>query len=189
MCIRDRVEVARQNMIERNEVTGKGVDDMEEIVRRIGLAALKFFIIKVNPKKRMVFNPNEAVDIQGQTGPYIQYAFVRAKGVYEKAMQEEINLLLAENYSTLEPVEKDLIFQISQYPALVVTAAETYDPSLIANYCYNLARAFNKLWHEVSILNADQPATIAYRVKLSKLISKTLKDGMKLLGIEMPDRM
>ncbi len=187
--IKEVVEVARKNMVERNEVTGKTVNDIEEIIRRIGLAALKFFIIKVNPKKRMVFNPNEAVDIQGQTGPYIQYAFVRAKGVYEKAIQDKVNLSLADNYSTLEPVEKELIFQISQYPALVITAAESYDPSLIANYCYGLAKAFNKLWHEVSILNAEQAETIAYRVKLSKLISETLKDGMKLLGIEMPDRM
>ncbi len=187
--IRDVVEVARVNMVERNEVTGKADEDMEEIIRRIGMAALKYFIIKVNPKKRMVFNPNEAVDIQGQTGPYIQYAFVRAKGVYEKAVQDQINLSLADNYSTLKPVEKELIFQISQYPGLVLQAAETYDPSLIANYCYNLARSFNKLWHEVSILNAEQPETIAYRVKLSKLMSETLKDGMQLLGIEMPERM
>lgn len=187
--IKDVVEVARANMVERSEVTGKEEAEMQEIIRRIGMAALKYFIIKVNPKKRMVFNPNEAVDIQGQTGPYIQYAFVRAKGVYEKAVQDKINLSLADNYSSLEPVEKELIFQISQYPALVSQAAEGYDPSLIANYCYSLARAFNKLWHEVSILNADQPETIAYRVKLSKLMSDTLKDGMQLLGIEMPDRM
>ena len=187
--IKDVVKVAQANMEERSELTGKDDDEMQEIVRRIGLAALKYFIIKVNPKKRMVFNPNEAVDIQGQTGPYIQYAFVRAKGVYEKAVQDQLDLSLADNYSALESVEKDLIFQISQYPNLVVQAAETYDPSLIANYCYNLARAFNKLWHEVSILNADQPETIAYRVKLSKLMSDTLKDGMQLLGIEMPDRM
>ena len=187
--IKDVVEVARTNMVERSEVTGKADEEMEEIIRRIGMAALKYFIIKVNPKKRMVFNPNEAVDIQGQTGPYIQYAFVRAKGVYEKATQDQLDLSLADNYSTLKPVEKELIFQISQYSGLVVQAAESYDPSLIANYCYNLARAFNKLWHEVSILNADQPEAIAYRVKLSKLMSDTLKDGMQLLGIEMPDRM
>ncbi len=187
--IKDVVEVARLNMVDRNEVTGKGDSEMQEIIRRIGMAALKYFIIKVNPKKRMVFNPNEAVDIQGQTGPYIQYAYVRAKGVYEKAVQEPIDLSLADNYSTLEPVEKELIFQISQYPGLVLQAAEGYDPSLIANYCYGLARGFNKLWHEVSILNADQPTTIAYRVKLSKLMSDTLKDGMQLLGIEMPNRM
>ena len=187
--IKDVVEVARQNMLERNEVTGKGDHEMEEIIRRIGMSALKYFIIKVNPQKRMVFNPNEAVDIQGQTGPYIQYAFVRAKGVYEKALQDNINLPLADNYSILKPVEKELIFQISQYPDLVLQAAENYDPSLIANYCYSLARTFNKLWHEASILNADEPETVAYRVKLSKLMSDTLKDGMQLLGIEMPDRM
>ena len=187
--IKEVVEVARLNMVDRNEVTGKGDAEMQEIIRRIGMAALKYFIVKVNPKKRMVFNPNEAVDIQGQTGPYIQYAFVRAKGVYEKAVMDKIDLSLADNYSTLKPVEKELIFLISQYPTLVLQAAEGYDPSTIANYCYGVAKAFNKLWHEVSILNADQPETIAYRVKLSKLMSDTLKDGMQLLGIEMPDRM
>lgn len=187
--MREVIEVARAGMEERNEISGQPEGEMKEIIRRIGMAALKFFIIKVNPQKRMVFNPNEAVEIQGQTGPYIQYAYVRTKGIYDKAMNDNIDLSLAADYKNLQPAEKELIFMIGGFSELIQQAAEKYDPSLIANYCYELARAFNKLWHEVKILNGDDPVEIAYRVKLSKLVSDTLKSGMDLLGIEMPDRM
>lgn len=187
--IKEVIEVARKNMEERGEFSKHPDPAMDEIIRRIGMAALKFFIIKVNPQKRMVFNPDEAVDIHGQTGPYIQYAYVRTKGIYEQAIAKNIDLTSADLYNTLHKAEKELILLVSQYPGLIEQAAKQYDPSLIANYCYNLARAFNKLWHEVSILNADDVVAIAYRVKLSKLVGETLADAMTLLGIEMPERM
>jgi len=187
--IKEVIGVARKNMEERGETSDQSDAQVDEIIRRIGMAALKYFIIKVNPQKRMVFNPDEAVDIHGQTGPYIQYAYVRTKGIYEQAIAKNIDLTKANDYQSLEPSEKELILQVSQYPNLVEQAAKQYDPSLIANYCYNLARAFNKLWHEVSILNADDAIAIAYRVVLSKLVGETLQDAMTLLGIEMPERM
>ncbi len=180
---------AEKSMNERSETSDLSREEQDDINRKVGLAALKYFIVKVNPQKRMVFDPSESVDLQGQTGPYIQYSYVRINGVLNKAEKESIDLSLASNYKILQAQEKELILQLREYPGLIAQAAKSYDPSIIANYCYSLAKAYSRFWHDLSIFGADTPEAIAFRLQLSQMVGKVLKSGMDLLGIEMPHRM
>lgn len=181
------IQEARSNSQARGSLEGLSQEDQEEIIRKIGLAALKFFIIKVNPQKRMTFNPKESVDMQGQTGPYVQNAYVRIRSVLRKAGKGDWSA--ATDYQHLAPQEKALIVQLFDFPAIIQQAAEDLDPSAIASYCYNLAKGFHKFYTDYSILNAETEAAKAFRIQLSKIIANTLKKGMDLLGIEMPEKM
>jgi arginyl-tRNA synthetase len=176
---------------ERGEIAGLDKTEQDEIIHKIALAALKFHIIKVSPKKRMVFDPKESVDMQGQTGPYVQNAYVRIRSVLRKAGEQLAvdSWQLAKGYAQLETQEKALVQQLYGFPELVLTAAETYDPSLMANYCYDLAKAFHKFYTDYSILKADSDEARAFRLALSNAIANVLRTGMGLLGIEMPERM
>jgi arginyl-tRNA synthetase len=172
---------------ERGEIAGLPAQEQQEAIRKIGLAALKYHIIKVNPQKRMVFDPKESVDLQGQTGPFIQYAYVRISSVLRKAGDADTSA--AAKYENLEPLEKELAGQIYRFPELILNAAHTYDPSLVANYCYELAKNFHRFFTEHSILRAESEEAKAFRLQLSKAVANVLKTGMGLLGIEMPERM
>ena len=180
---------ATKNNEERGEVAGFTSAEVAEINRKVGMAALKYHIVKVNPKKRMVFDPQESVDLQGQTGPYIQYSYVRINGVLKKAEREGINLTHVVSYDKMEQQEKDLILKIYEYPKAIEEAAATYDPSVIANFCYDLAKSFHKFWHDLSILNVELENVKIFRLQLSKAVGHVLEHGMDLLGIEMPERM
>ncbi|TAK38338.1 MAG: arginine--tRNA ligase, partial [Saprospiraceae bacterium] len=177
---------------ERGEIEGLPKTKKDEIIHTIALAALKFHIIKVSPKKRMVFDPKESVDLQGQTGPYIQNAYVRIRSVLRKAEIEKLeigNWKLAGTYEQLETQEKALVQQLHGFPNLIISAANEYDPSQVANYCYDLAKAFHKFYTDYSILKADTEEAKAFRLALSAAIANVLRTGMGLLGIEMPERM
>lgn len=180
------INEARKNVQERGELDNLPADEKEEIIRKIGLAALKFFIIKVQPKKRMTFNPKESVDMQGQTGPYVQNAYVRIQSILRKADETTLDY---SDYKTMEVAEKELLAKIYSYPDVVESAADHYDPSEIANYCYDLAKQFHKFYHDFSILRAQSAAAKHFRLALSALVANVLKAGMQLLGIEMPERM
>ena len=180
---------ATKNNEERGEVAGFTAVEVAEINRKVGMAALKYHIVKVNPKKRMVFDPQESVDLQGQTGPYIQYSYVRINGVLKKAEREGIDLTQVVDYDKMEQQEKDLILKIYEYPKAIEEAAATYDPSVIANFCYDLAKSFHKFWHDLSILNVELENVKIFRLQLSKTVGHVLEHGMDLLGIEMPERM
>jgi arginyl-tRNA synthetase len=177
---------ARKGAQERGEVSQLEANKQEEVFERIGLGALKFFILKVNPKKRMMFNPQESVDMQGQTGPYIQNAFVRISSIFRKLTE-----LPDVNFSgyALEPAEKELVKSLLQYPQTIEQAANNYDPSLIANYSYVLAKQFHKMYHDVRILSAESEEAMAFRLRLSKTVGNVLESSLNLLGIEMPERM
>jgi arginyl-tRNA synthetase len=187
--IEEVVGEAQENSRERGTLSDLSEEEQKAIIWKIGMAALKFFIIKVFPKKRMVFDPKESVDMQGQTGPYVQNAYVRVRSVLRKAEGMDIDLSASKDYITLETQEKDLLAQLFQFPFLIEEAAENFDPSTIANFCYTLAKSFHKFYHDHSILNADTEAAKAFRIKLSTAIAQVLKKGMHLLGIEMPERM
>jgi arginyl-tRNA synthetase len=187
--IEEVVGEAQENSKERGTLSDLSEEEQKAIIWKIGMAALKFFIIKVFPKKRMVFDPKESVDMQGQTGPYVQNAYVRVRSVLRKAEGMDIDLSASKDYITLETQEKDLLAQLFQFPFLIEEAAENFDPSTIANFCYTLAKSFHKFYHDHSILNADTEAAKAFRIKLSTAIAQVLKKGMHLLGIEMPERM
>ncbi len=180
------IEEARKNVEERGELDDLSAERKEEIIRKIGLAALKFFIIKVQPKKRMTFDPKESVDMQGQTGPYVQNAYVRIQSILKKAGKQTLDY---SKYKTIEAAEKDLLSKVYNYPEVVKTAAENYDPSEIANYCYDLAKQFHKFYHDYSILKAQSTAAKHFRLELSAVIADVLAAAMGLLGIEMPERM
>ncbi len=186
--IAEVIAEARKETAEKGDISSFSEEEQEDILQKIGLAALKFFIIKVNPQRRMVFDPKESVELQGQTGPYIQYSYVRTKGVWQKGQKENVDLGKSYNYQSLKPQEKDLILQIHEYPELIEQAAESYDPSLIANYCYKLSKSYHKFYHDLKIVGVDSE-TEAFRLKLSKSVGSVLKSAVELLGIEMPEKM
>ena len=153
------------------------------------MGALKFFIVKVHPKKKMIFNPEESVDLQGQTGPYIQYSYVRINGLMQRVEKEGVDMMKAAGYAGIQPQEKELLTALHDYPNVVQKAADEYDPSLIANFCYDLAKKFHRFWHDLSIFNADSIEAKAFRLQLSRSVGQVLQSGMQLLGVEMPNRM
>ncbi len=185
--IAEVIEEARINSQERDTTAALTQGERDEIIRRIGMAALKFFILKVHPQKRMVFDPKESVDLHGQTGPYVQNAYVRIRSVLRKA--EGTTFAKAAAYEALTADECDLIRQLYSYPAVLEEAATTYDPSTLATYAYTLAKSFHKFYHDYSILNAESEPTRDFRLALSQAIAHVLLSSMQLLGIEMPERM
>ncbi len=181
------ISEAQKSALERGELVDLSKAEQANTFRQIGLGALKYFILKVNAKKRMVFNPQESVEMQGNTGPYIQYACVRCSGVARKA--PEVNMDLSADYTALQPQEKDLILKISQYPALIEEAALAYDPAVLAAFAYDLAKLYNKFYHDINILKSESEGAMAFRLKLSAVVARTLKNAMHLLGMEVPPRM
>ena len=178
---------ARKNSEERGVLADLTDVERSEIIRKIGLAALKYFIIKVQPQKRMTFDPKESVDMQGQTGPYIQNAFVRIQSVLRKA--GDFDATIAGNYLEFVLEEREIIQQLYQYPNVIEESALQYDPSAIANFAYALAKNYHRFYHEHSILKADDLAVRSFRLCMSKAVGSVLNHSMNLLGIEMPDKM
>ncbi len=172
---------------ERGELASLSYDEHNEIYRLIGLAALKYHMIKVSPKKKMIFDPKESVDMQGQTGPYVQNAYVRIQSILRK---ERSTLRgLSEIKLKISPSEIELIKQLDQFKSVVVEAAENFDPSQIANYLFSLAKSLHRYYHDVPILTAASDEEKQFRLYLIDKIASFLKTGMFLLGIEMPERM
>jgi len=165
-------------------------EEKQEIYRMIALAALKYFILKVDPRKNMTFNPKESIDFNGNTGPFIQYTYTRIQSVLRKADQSGIPDKCELDVKT-EPAVKEigLIKLFDEYPVIVKEAADTYNPGLIANYCYELAREYNQFYHDYSILKEPDSDLRNLRILLSKITGKIIQDGMGMLGIEMPERM
>jgi len=179
---------ARANAEEKGIIDGSSDKERNEIYRKIGMAALKFFILKVNPKRRMIFNPEESVDLQGQTGPYIQNAYVRIKSIMRKA-EGTYDFNDISGYKDFNSHEKNLITTLSSYPNTIQQAAEEYEPSAIANYVYDLAKKYHKYYSEIRILGTEDKSARNFRLALSYSVAQILKSGMDLLGIEMPERM
>ena len=178
-------QAVKEVVDERGELAPLPEEEREAILQQVSLAALKFFIIKVEPKKRMTFDPKESVDLQGQTGPYIQNAYVRIQSILRKAGE----VPEPGNDYTLNQAERDLLASLNGFKAAIAQAAEQYNPGHVANYCYSLAKTFHKYYHDYRILNAETEDTRAIRLNLIEQISIVLRRGMHLLGIEMPSRM
>ena len=181
------IEEARNSSAERGEIGEMDKDEQEDVLRMIGLAALKFMIIKIQPKRRIVFDPKESVDMQGQTGPYVQNAYVRIKSILRRNEEEQEGSY--DDYKEPNEFELALLKEIVEYPALISEAAKNLDPSSIANYAYNLAKTYHRFYHEVRILTAETGEAKSFRIELSKVVANVLADSMKLLGIEMPEKM
>lgn len=185
--IEEVINEARQSSLEHSDLSSFSLIEQEEIYRRIGLAALKFHIIKVNPRKKMVFDPKESVDMQGHTGPYIQNAYVRVQSILRRTgLPGEV---LPDFAGHIQAGERDLLKLLTEYKTTLQMAASQYDPSLVANYAYQLAKGFHRFYHDFSILKAETPSAQAFRLQIALGTAAILKESMHLLGIEMPERM
>lgn len=181
---------AKQTSEELGKFKDMSEEERNEIARIVGLGALKYFILKVDARKNMLFNPEESIDFNGNTGPFIQYTYARIRSILRKAAAEGITIpttLSAE--MPLNEKEIELIQKLNEFGAAVEQAGKDYSPSGIANYCYELTKAFNQFYHDYSILGADTENEKVVRLVLAQNVGKTLKNGMALLGIEVPERM
>lgn len=173
-----------------NKIEGISAEEAQEIARIVGLGALKYFILKVDARKNMLFNPEESIDFNGNTGPFIQYTHARIRSILRKA--EEKNIVIPATLDSNMPLnekETELIQKLNDFGAAVEQAGKDYSPSGIANYCYELTKQFNQFYHECSILNAESKEQMTVRLVLAKNVAKVIKNGMALLGIEVPERM
>ena len=176
---------------ERVKQTSMPEDEAREVARKVGLGALKYFILKVDARKNMLFNPEESIDFNGNTGPFIQYTYARIASILRKAKEQNIEIpmeLSTVNYQ-LSTKETELIQKLNQFPAAVRQAGTDYSPSGICNYCYELTKAFNQFYHDFTILGEQDEDLKQFRLSLAKAVAKVIRLGMGLLGIEMPERM
>ena len=164
-------------------------EEKQELYKIIGLGALKYYILKVDPKKRILFNPEESVDFQGNTGPFIQYTYARIQSILRKAEELEQNLNSSQKLTDLHEKEKELLKQLQLFPETIQLAADNYSPALIANYTYDLVKEFNSFYQNVSILGEQDQSKKIFRVQLAKKVSEVIKSAFGLLGIQVPDRM
>jgi arginyl-tRNA synthetase len=179
---------ARKTSDELGKNADMSEEEKQEIARIVGMGALKYFILKVDARKNMLFNPEESIDFNGNTGPFIQYTYARIRSILRKANMDGTSKLPTLN-SQLSTKEIDLIQKISEYGEAVAQAGKDYSPSGIANYCYELTKAFNQFYHDFSILNAETEEQKQVRLCIAANVAKTIKNGMALLGIEVPERM
>lgn len=192
----DMTQTAAQLSEELGKLEGYSDAEKQELYRIIGLGALKYYILKVDPKKRILFDPQESVDFQGNTGPFIQYTYARIQSILRKAdsnqgvtLSAHLNDFVGQAVEELHPKEKELIKQIQLFPEIIGLAAENYSPALIANYVYDLVKEFNSFYQQVSILGEADESKKILRVRLSKKVGEVIRSAFQLLGIQVPDRM
>lgn len=185
----EMVQVARTMSEELGKLGALPEEEAQETYRMIAMGALKYFILKVDPRKNMLFNPTESIDFNGNTGPFIQYTHARIKSVLRKAAENNIALAESIQIDSISTKEKELLKKISLFPAAVKEAGDNFSPAIIANYCYDLVKEYNQFYHDHPILSEQAKGQQNFRLILSATIAKTIKNGMSLLGIEMPERM
>ena len=181
----EMVQVAEELSQELGKLDGYDQQQKQQLYRVIGLGALKYYILKVDPKKKIAFNPQESIDFQGNTGPFIQYTYARIQSILRKAGE----LPALPTSGELHAKERELIKQLSLFASVVQQAADTYSPALIANYVYELVKEFNSFYQNVSILGEEDPIKRALRIHLSRKVGEVISTGFDLLGIEVPERM
>ena len=181
----EMVQVAEELSQELGKLDGYTQQQKQQLYRVIGLGALKYYILKVDPKKKIAFNPQESIDFQGNTGPFIQYTYARIQSILRRAGE----LPQLPTIGDLHPKERELIKQLSLFAGVVQQAADTYSPALIANYVYELVKEFNSFYQNVSILGEEDTTKRALRIHLSRKVGKVIATGFGLLGIEVPERM
>jgi arginyl-tRNA synthetase len=180
---------AKAKTEELGKTEGFSNEELTTLYHTLGMGALKYFLLKVDPKKRMLFNPAESIEFQGNTGPFIQYTFARTNAILRKAKATNISMSIPETVQPLTASENNLIQLLGQYPSIIRQAAEAFSPAIVANYNYEMAKAFNSFYTEVSILGETNEQLKQMRVGLTQLVSETISNGMRLLGITVPERM
>jgi arginyl-tRNA synthetase len=181
------IALAKSESGDRGELDGLTPEERNDICVKIGLSALKYHILKVSPKKAMVFDPKESLDMHGTTGPYIQNAYVRIAGIFRKNTEE--TTATSSDYQAILPQEKDLLSLLQQYPSTISIAARDHNPADICTYSYVLAKAYHRFYHDVKILGAEHAEEKAFRIRLSQAVAQVLTHSMGILGIELPERM
>lgn len=188
--VAEMVSTAKETSKELGKLDDCTEDEANNISRIVGLGALKYFILKVDPKKNMTFNPKESIDFNGNTGPFIQYTYARIQSVLRKAKEQQIDLPeQLDKDLPLSVKEENLVQLTGEFTAVVKQAGDEYNPALIANYVYELVKEYNQFYHDYSILREENTSLKAFRLVLSLNVGKVVKSGMALLGIEVPDRM
>ena len=186
----EMVTTAKEVSMELGKLDGRPQEEVDEIARICGMGALKYFILKVDPRKNMLFNPKESIDFNGNTGPFIQYTHARICSVLRKAEEAGYDIPTSLNEQLeLSEVEANLIQSLSNFPSVVRQAGAEYSPALIANYVYDLVKSYNSFYHDFSILKEENEEVRAFRLVLSQSVAKVIKLGMSLLGIDVPERM
>ena len=186
----EMIDTARETARELGKLDQSSEEEIEEIARMVGLGALKYFMLKVDPKKNMTFNPKESIDFNGNTGPFIQYTHARIKSVLRKAAEQGIitEVPVTENLP-LSDKESNLVQLLSAFPTIVREAGQEFSPAVIANYVYELVKEYNQFYHDFSILREENPELKYFRLVLSAAVADVIRKGMDLLGIDVPERM
>ena len=186
----EMVQTAKDRTLELGKIDGFSEEESNALFNQLGMGALKYFLLKVDPKKRMLFNPAESIDFQGNTGPFIQYTHARIKSIIRKATELNLNTAWAVGPTiTLATAEKELVYLVAQYKLKIEEAATQLAPSVIAQYVYDLAKEFNKFYNELSIINEEDETKQKIRLSLVELTGKTIQQAAKLLGVIVPERM
>ncbi|MFZ4679260.1 MAG: arginine--tRNA ligase [Flavobacterium sp.] len=185
----EMTETAGKIATDLGKLEGYSAEEKANLFKTIGLGALKYYILKVDPKKQILFNPEESVDFAGNTGPFIQYTYARIQSILRKADFDYQNVILSASEESLHPKEKELLKQIELYPEVIQNAANNHSPALVANYTYELVKEYNSFYQSVSILGEENRTKKVFRVQLSQKVADTIKSAFKLLGIEVPQRM
>jgi arginyl-tRNA synthetase len=186
----EMINTARETSQELGKLDNISKEEADNIARIVGLGALKYFILKVDPRKNMTFNPKESIDFNGNTGPFIQYTYARIRSVLRKAAEAGIEIpATIPGGLTLSEKEEGLIQMLSDFKGIVKQAGEIYSPSIIANYCYDLVKEYNQFYHDFSILREENENIKVFRLALSANVAKIVRLGMNLLGLEVPERM
>ena len=187
--IEEMIHTARTTSEELGKLDGYTKEEAEDVYRKVALGALKYFILKVDPKKTMMFNPKESIDFNGNTGPFIQYTYTRIKSVLRKAEEAGVKIVPGDIHTALTEKEQNLVKLIAKLPAVVKEAGDNYSPALIGNYAYELAKEFNQFYHDYSILKEENEQVRNLRLLLAQQCSVAIQNAMGMLGIEMPERM
>ena len=186
----EMITTAEEHTKELGKIDGFNEVQAKELYETLGLGALKYFLLKVDPKKRMLFDPKESIEFQGNTGPFVQYTHARISAIIRRAQELKVDFESTLSSDTvLEKVESELIYLISEFPEKIRVAAEEYSPSIIAQYCFDLAKEYNRFYAELSIFSEKDAEKVKLRVKLSSEVAQTIRKGMGLLGIAVPEKM
>lgn len=181
----EMIATAKHHTEELGKVKDFATEELESLYKTIGMGAMKFYLLRVDPKKKMIFNPEESIDFHGFTGPFVQYTYARIKSILRKE-QLQANMSTGNNLLALE---KEVLIALEQYPGILSQAAKELNPSVIANYVFHVAKVFNSFYAEHSIANAENELKKQLRLQLAVMTANVLKSGMQLLGIQVPERM
>jgi arginyl-tRNA synthetase len=189
--VQEMIETAERQTTELGKVDGFNSEELKILYRMLALGALKYFLLKVDPNKKMLFNPEESIEFQGNTGPFVQYTHARISAILRKAKQLGVSANAADfsDYRTLAKEERELIILLNEFTPKLKEAGKAYAPSVMAQYVYDLAKEYNRLFVELSVFNAENEAAKSFRIALSEAVARTIKRTMMLLGIEVPERM